>query len=184
MIFTNTKAEAEKVAKLLEHHGLRARGITGNLEQARRLKLMEEFKSGELPVMVATDVASRGLHIDAVSLVVNWDLPQDPEDYVHRIGRTARAGAAGKAISLADESGALNLEAIEKLIGYKIPVIWHDQEHLAEVRPGWREAAARERREREREMEAKGIRPRGPRSGPAPGRRGGSSRPGGSRRRS
>ena len=171
MIFTNTKAEAEKVAKLLEHHGVRARGITGNLEQARRLKLMEEFKSGDLPVMVATDVASRGLHIDAVSLVVNWDLPQDPEDYVHRIGRTARAGAAGKAISLADESGALNLEAIEKLIGYKIPVIWHDQDHLAEVRPGWREAAARERREREKELEARGIRPRsGPRSGPAPGR--------------
>jgi ATP-dependent RNA helicase RhlB len=185
MIFTNTKAEAEKVAKLLEHHGVRARGITGNLEQARRLKLMEEFKSGDLPVMVATDVASRGLHIDAVSLVVNWDLPQDPEDYVHRIGRTARAGAAGRAISLADESGALNLEAIEKLIGYKIPVIWHDQEHLAEVRPGWREAAARERRERERELEARGIRPRGgPRSGPAPGRQGGGrSRPGGSRRR-
>ena len=184
MIFTNTKAEAEKVAKLLEHHGVRARGITGNLEQARRLKLMEEFKSGDLPVMVATDVASRGLHIDAVSLVINWDLPQDPEDYVHRIGRTARAGAAGKAISLADESGALNLEAIEKLIGYKIPVVWHDQEHLAEVRPGWREAAARERRERERDLEARGIRPRGgPRSGPAPGRRGGSSRPGGSRRR-
>jgi len=182
MIFTNTKAEAEKVAKLLEHHGVRARGITGNLEQARRLKLMEEFKNGDLPVMVATDVASRGLHIDAVSLVVNWDLPQDPEDYVHRIGRTARAGAAGKAISLADESGALNLEAIEKLIGYKIPVLWHDQDHLAAVRPGWREAAARERREREKELEARGIRPR---SGPAPGRSGGSgrSRPGGTRRR-
>jgi ATP-dependent RNA helicase RhlB len=185
MIFTNTKIEAEKVAKLLEHHGIRARGITGNLEQARRLKLMEEFKSGELPVMVATDVASRGLHIEAVALVVNWDLPQDPEDYVHRIGRTARAGATGKAISLADESGALNLEAIEKLIGYKIPVVWHDQDHLAEVRPGWREAAARERRERERELEARGIRPRGGlRSGPAPGRAGGSGRrPGGPRRR-
>ena len=183
MIFANTKAEAEKVAKLLEHHGLRARGITGNLEQARRLKLMEEFKSGALPVMVATDVASRGLHIEGVSHVINWDLPQDPEDYVHRIGRTARAGAVGRAISLADESGALNLEAIEKLIGYKIPVVWHEQEHLAEVRPGWREAAARERRERERELEARGIRPRGgPRGGPAPGRRGG-SRPGGARRR-
>jgi ATP-dependent RNA helicase RhlB len=180
MIFTNTKAEAEKVAKLLEHHGLRARGITGNLEQARRLKFMEEFKSGELPIMVATDVASRGLHIDNVTHVVNWDLPQDPEDYVHRIGRTARAGFAGKAISLADESGALNLEAIEKLIGYKIPVLWHEQANLAEVRPGWREAAARERRERDRELEARGIRPR---SGPSGGRRtgGGGSRSGGSR---
>jgi ATP-dependent RNA helicase RhlB len=145
---------------------------------------MEEFKSGDLPIMVATDVASRGLHIDNVSHVINWDLPQDPEDYVHRIGRTARAGEAGRAISLADESGALNLEAIEKLIGYKIPVVWHDQEHLSEVRPGWREAAARERREREREQEARGIRPRRPSGGPGRGgSRPGGSRPGGSRRR-
>jgi ATP-dependent RNA helicase RhlB len=186
MIFTNTKVEAEKVGKLLEHHGLRARAITGNLEQARRLKLMEEFKAGELPIMVATDVASRGLHIEAVSHVVNWDLPQDPEDYVHRIGRTARAGAAGKAISLADESGALNLEAIEKLIGYKIPVIWHESEHLGEVKPGWREAAARERRERERERDEREGRSR-VRHGEAPrgeGRRGGGrGRPGGGRGR-
>jgi ATP-dependent RNA helicase RhlB len=187
MVFTNTKAEAEKVAKLLEHHGYRARGITGNLEQARRLKLMEEFKAGELPIMVATDVASRGLHIEAVSHVVNWDLPQDPEDYVHRIGRTARAGAAGKAISLADESGALNLEAIEKLIGYKVPVTWHEAHHLGEVKPGWREAAARERREREREQEAREGRHRtgeAPKSG-SRGRRtgggGGRGRSGGGR---
>ena len=111
--------------------------ITGNLEQKKRLALMEDFKSGRLPILVATDVASRGLHIEGVSHVFNWDLPQDPEDYVHRIGRTARAGATGKAISLADEEGAYNLESIERLIGHKIPVQWHSDEDLAKVTSGW-----------------------------------------------
>ena len=91
------------------------------MDQKRRLRILADFKEGELPVLVATDVASRGLHIEGVSHVVNWDLPQDAEDYVHRIGRTARAGAAGKAISFADESSALGLEPIEKFIGQKIP---------------------------------------------------------------
>jgi ATP-dependent RNA helicase RhlB len=85
---------------------------------------------------VATDVASRGLHIEAVTHVVNWDLPQDAEDYVHRIGRTARAGAGGKAIGLVDESSALALEAIEKFIGQKIPVEWADDDlFLQEIKP-------------------------------------------------
>ncbi len=143
MVFTNMKVEAEKVGRLLQQHGLRAMAITGNLEQKKRLALMDDFKKGQLPILVATDVASRGLHIEGVTHVVNWDLPQDPEDYVHRIGRTARAGASGKAISLADEEGAFNLENIEKLIGYKIPVSWHTEEDLAQVSSGW------ERRPRE-----------------------------------
>ena len=87
-------------------------------------------------MLVATDVASRGLHIEAVSHVVNWDLPQDAEDYVHRIGRTARAGAGGKAISLVDEASALYLEAIEKYISQKIPVEWaEDDLYVHEVKP-------------------------------------------------
>ena len=87
-------------------------------------------------MLVATDVASRGLHIEAVSHVINWDLPQDAEDYVHRIGRTARAGAAGDAIALVDEASALYLEAIEKFIGQKIPVEWPDDDLLVlEVKP-------------------------------------------------
>jgi len=89
---------------------------------------MREFKEGNLPFLIATDVASRGLHIEGVSHVVNYDLPEDPEDYVHRIGRTARAGAEGKAISLADEEGALNLEAIEAYIGHAIPTEWAGDE--------------------------------------------------------
>ena len=80
--------------------------ISGDVDQKKRLRILDDFKSGKLPILIATDVASRGLHIDGVSHVINYDLPQDCEDYVHRIGRTARAGAEGKAISLADEDGA------------------------------------------------------------------------------
>ena len=121
MLFVNTKRFAERVVATLERHGLRVAALTGDLPQARRLKILSDFKSGRLPLLVATDVASRGLHIEGVTHVVNVDLPQDPEDYVHRIGRTARAGAAGKAISLADENYVFSLAAIEKLIGMKIP---------------------------------------------------------------
>ncbi len=86
--------------------------------------MIAQFKAGQIPILVATDVASRGLHIEGVTHVVNYDLPQNPEDYVHRIGRTARAGAFGKAITLADEVFVLGLEPIEQMLGYKIPVEW------------------------------------------------------------
>src|SRR5262249_60787180 len=95
-----------------------------------------DFEAGSVPILAAPDGASRGLPMEAVSHVVNWDLPQDAEDYVHRIGRTARAGAGGKAISLVDESSALALEAIEKFIGQKIPVEWADDDlFLQEIKP-------------------------------------------------
>ncbi len=175
MVFANMKVEAEKVARLLEYNGFVAKAITGNIEQAKRLRIMEDFKNGTLPILVATDVASRGLHIEAVSHVFNWDLPQDPEDYVHRIGRTARAGATGKAITLADEYTVLNLEAIEQLIGYKIPVVWHDTEHLAEVKPGWeRDPDRKERRfpeGRRGGAPSRGRERRGKGRGQTPGRR-------------
>src|SRR5439155_1743999 len=108
----------------------------GDVDQKRRLKILNDFKEGRLPVLVATDVASRGLHIEAVSHVINWDLPQDAEAYVHRIGRTARAGAGGKAVSFVDEASALYLEAIEKFIGQKIPVEWADDDlFVSEIKP-------------------------------------------------
>jgi ATP-dependent RNA helicase RhlB len=122
MIFTNTKRAAEWLARRLSENGHNAAAITGDLPQRTRLKLVRDFKSGELPILVATDVASRGLHIDDVSHVVNYDLPQDPEDYVHRVGRTARAGASGTAISLACEEYVEALENIEQLTGFKLPV--------------------------------------------------------------
>ena len=151
LIFSNTREEARRLEDRLVRNGWETRALTGDLDQKKRLKVLNDFKEGKLPILVATDVASRGLHIEAVSHVVNWDLPQDAEDYVHRIGRTARAGAGGKAIALVDEASALCLEAIEKFIGQKIPVEWADDDlFLAEIKPSAEERRryAEERRAR------------------------------------
>jgi len=95
--------------------------LTGDVQQKNRLQLLTKLKNGEIDLLVATDVAARGLHIDDVTHVFNYDLPDDPEDYVHRIGRTARAGASGIAISFASEQTAMNLPAVEKYLKYSIP---------------------------------------------------------------
>ncbi len=121
LVFTNMKRTAEDLVENLQANGFEAGAITGDIEQRRRLKLLDDFKEGRLPMLIATDVASRGLHIGGVTHVINYDLPQDPEDYVHRIGRTARAGASGRAISLVCEDYAESLEAIERFIGFKLP---------------------------------------------------------------
>lgn len=131
IIFINTKREAERLQALLEVNSYRSRILSGDVDQKKRLRILEQFTTGELPIMIATDVASRGLHIDGVTHVVNYDLPQDPEDYVHRIGRTARAGASGQAISFADEDGAFCIEGIEQFISDKIPVIWPEDSDFA-----------------------------------------------------
>ncbi|MBT1074893.1 DEAD/DEAH box helicase [Geobacter grbiciae] len=128
MIFVNTKREAEFLDERLNANDFPCRVISGDVEQRKRMRILEDFKNGKLPIMIATDVASRGLHIDGVSHVINYDLPQDAEDYVHRIGRTARAGAEGKAISMADEDGAFHLEAIHEYIKDKIPVEWAEDD--------------------------------------------------------
>ncbi len=126
LVFVNTRRAADMVVERLNRNGWKAQAITGDIMQKKRLRLLADFKEGRLPILVATDVASRGIHVEAVSHVVNFDLPQDPEDYVHRIGRTGRAGATGRAISLADEEYVFSLEDIEKYIGQKIPVEWAD----------------------------------------------------------
>ncbi len=133
MAFVNTKREAEWLALRLEANGVKAQALTGDVNQRVRLRILKTFKEGGLPILVATDVASRGLHIDAVSHVYNYDVPQDPEDYVHRIGRTARAGASGKAITLGCENWAVGLEGIEKLIGFQLPVEHVEDEMLVEA---------------------------------------------------
>ncbi|HAM51271.1 MAG TPA: RNA helicase [Nitrospiraceae bacterium] len=122
LIFCNTKAAVERLVLLLNANGFRSAAISGDLDQKKRLKVLSQFKEGTFPILVATDVASRGLHIDAVTHVINFDLPQDPADYVHRIGRTARAGARGRAISLASEECVQSLPEIEDFIRQKIPV--------------------------------------------------------------
>ncbi len=121
IVFVNTKRTAERVWSYLEGNGYKAAMLSGDVPQTKRLRLLREFQSGELPILVATDVAARGLHIPEVSHIFNFDLPQDAEDYVHRIGRTARAGASGDAISFACEDYAYSLPEIEAYIGHKIP---------------------------------------------------------------
>ena len=123
LIFSNTKRMADTLVAYLKANGYQAEALTGDVPQKKRLSILRRFKNKEIQVLVATDVASRGLHIDNVTHVFNYDLPQDPEDYVHRIGRTARVGASGIAISLVSEDDAFYLEPIEALVG-KIPVKW------------------------------------------------------------
>ncbi len=127
IIFANTKGAVEMVARRLEANGYKVGVLSGDVPQRKRLKMVVEFAQGDLQILVATDVASRGLHVDDISHVVNYDLPADSEDYVHRIGRTARAGATGKAFALVDEDSAFNLEGVQKYIDQEIPVIWADE---------------------------------------------------------
>jgi ATP-dependent RNA helicase RhlB len=123
IIFCNQKFMTEELARRLKINGIDCEYIMGDLPQQKRLEIIERLKEGKLRILVATDVAARGLDIEALDLVVNYDVPEDAESYVHRIGRTARAGKAGKAITLACEKFVYGLPAIEKFIGNKLPVL-------------------------------------------------------------
>ena len=122
MVFVNTKVFVERVARALEKGGYRVGVLSGDVPQKKRESLLNRFQKGQLEVLVATDVAARGLHIDGIKYVYNYDLPFDAEDYVHRIGRTARLGEEGDAISFACERYAMSLPDIEAYIEQKIPV--------------------------------------------------------------
>lgn len=147
MVFVNTKREAERIWGYLTGNELSAAVLSGDVPQRKRLSLLKRFQQGDLPILVATDVAARGLHIPDVTHVINYDLPDDAEDYVHRIGRTARAGAAGDAISFVCETYAFCLPAIEEFIGRKITVETLDASLLAEVDPASRVRPKRQRRQ-------------------------------------
>jgi len=124
LIFVNTKVGVDWLTRKLKGNGWPAEKITGDLPQRKRFRLMAQFKKGEIKILVATDVASRGIHVEDISHVINYDLPQDSENYVHRIGRTARAGKTGTAVALACEDYVYHLEPLEEMLGYKIPVVW------------------------------------------------------------
>jgi len=171
MVFVNTKREADRVRDYLDANGFGAEVISGDVPQKKRLKVLNSFQSGELAVLVTTDVGSRGLHIPDVTHVVNYDIPQDAEDYVHRIGRTARAGASGDAISLGCETYVMTLPEIEAYIGMKIPVGTIDRERLPEI--------VRPARSSRRERTEWGSRPPG--GGRSPGGRSGGGRSSGGR---
>jgi ATP-dependent RNA helicase RhlB len=133
LVFVNTRRMAERLEQVLHANGFHAQAISGDVPQPKRLRFLREFHEGKLAVLIATDVASRGLHIPDVSHVFNFDLPQEAADYVHRIGRTARAGAEGDAISFGCEEYAIGLPDIENYIGHKIPVAAVAPELLAAV---------------------------------------------------
>ncbi len=122
IVFTNTKHAAEEVSKRLELNGFKSQYLMGDLPQKKRLRIIDDMKAGNISFLVATDVAARGLHVEDLDMVVNYDVPEDAENYVHRIGRTARVGKTGKALTMACERFVFGLEAIEKYIGMKIPV--------------------------------------------------------------
>ena len=136
LIFCNTKMWAERLESLLRHNNYIAALISGDLHQKKRIRVLEDFKTGKLNILIATDVASRGIHVDNITHVINYDVPQDPEDYVHRIGRTARAGAKGTAITLCCENYALHLERVEQYLKNKIPVEWAEEELFLAAKEG------------------------------------------------
>ncbi|MBT8141259.1 MAG: DEAD/DEAH box helicase [Gammaproteobacteria bacterium] len=129
LVFVNTKHEGEHLGATLRANGFHAQVFSGDVRQSRRQSMLADFRSGKLPIMIATDVAARGLHVPDVTHVFNYDLPNNREDYVHRIGRTARAGASGHALSFGCDEYVMVLPEIEDYIGYKIPV----QQELPEL---------------------------------------------------
>ncbi|MCB9731011.1 MAG: DEAD/DEAH box helicase [Deltaproteobacteria bacterium] len=136
MVFVNRKVDGEELTWRLNHNGYEAVYLSGDLPQRKRSRIIDAMKDGNIALLVATDVASRGIHVDDVTHVFNWDVPQDPEDYVHRIGRTARAGNEGKALTLADEETVLNLPAVEKMLDRKIPTVFADDDAFMPDRAG------------------------------------------------
>ncbi|MBC7983127.1 MAG: DEAD/DEAH box helicase, partial [Candidatus Obscuribacterales bacterium] len=164
MVFVNTRRAAEDVERILRGNGINAEAISGDVPQRKRLRMLRDFHDGTLAVLIGTDVASRGLHIPDVSHVFNYDLPNDPEDYVHRIGRTARAGAEGDAISFGCEEYVMSLPDIEAYIGRRLPVSPVPFELLPDL-------IASESRQKQHDRRFEGETP--PRPGARSGRSGG-----------
>lgn len=169
IVFTRTKRGANVVAERLQNSGIKAAAIHGNKSQAARQRALDAFKSKSIRVLVATDLAARGIDVDGVTHVINFDLPNEPESYVHRIGRTGRAGAEGIALSFCSSAEREDLRAIEKLIGKKVP-------------PAPNQPAAQPASERlgdgNRDTNGRSANARGPRRSGRPRRQGGQQRSG------
>jgi ATP-dependent RNA helicase RhlB len=131
IVFTNMKREAGELYKRLQADSVNCALLTGDVPQQKRMARLERFRQGKVKILIATDVAGRGIHIDGISHVVNYTLPYEPEDYVHRIGRTGRAGKSGISISFADEKGSFYLPEIEEYIGHSLPCLYPDEFMLA-----------------------------------------------------
>ena len=133
MVFANMKSEVRKLSERLNLDGTQNLLLSGDVQQIKREKRLERFRNGDVKVLVATDVAGRGIHIEGINFVVNYTLPYEPEDYVHRIGRTGRAGASGTSVSFACEEGSFYLPDIEEYIGYSLSCTPPEEELLTAV---------------------------------------------------
>jgi ATP-dependent RNA helicase RhlB len=171
IIFCNRRDETQRIGDLLSKYGIKCSVISGDVPQKKRLRIFENIRSGNIRVMVATDVAGRGLHIEGVSHVINYTLPQDPENYVHRIGRTGRAGATGVSISFADETDSFYIPAIEEFLGHKISCI-HPEEDWLKLPPPPKEASSGDRPTKPRKRKPR----KRPRPGPGKKKEAGSDR--------
>jgi ATP-dependent RNA helicase RhlE len=184
LVFARTKHGANRIAEHLEGNRIGAAAIHGNKSQGARERALEQFKSGANRVLVATDIAARGIDIDDITHVVNFDLPEVPETYVHRIGRTARAGASGFALSFCDEEEGDLLRAIERLIRREIPVVDGHPYALAGGRPAVGSSPSpqtlMQRRRDERRRNERGGQPRSQGGGHGHAGQGGQARSGGS----
>lgn len=158
IIFANRRDQTRRLTDLLKSQGIQCEQISGDVDQNKRIRTLERFKTGDLPVLVATDVAGRGLHVDQISHVINFSLPEDPEDYIHRIGRTGRAGNKGMSISFASEDDAFAIPKLETLLGHKLQCSYPSEELLAELpKP---KAASEARRQSSRPPSGSGSRRR------------------------
>ena len=135
LIFVNRRDFTIKIKTFLERHNLRCDVLSGDVPQKKRLRMLDDFRSGAVPIIIATDVASRGIHVDDITHVINYDLPERPEDYIHRIGRTGRAGRKGKAISFICEYGAYIIPELEQVLEAEVKCIQPEPEMLAYTRP-------------------------------------------------
>jgi len=148
LVFCNRRDEVRRLTEMLTRYGINCDMLSGDVPQRQRVRRLEDFKTGKIRVLVATDVAGRGIHIEGMDHVINFKLPHDPEDYVHRIGRTGRAGAAGTSISFADEKDAFYLPAIEEFTDRNLSCIQPEEEWLTMPKPvpGERKSKSRSRR--------------------------------------
>jgi len=163
LVFGNRRDTTDELAHQLHDYGVNCGLLSGDVPQNKRMRILEEFRSGKLPVIVATDVAARGIHVESVSHVVNYDLPYEPADYVHRIGRTGRAGETGKSVSFASEFGAYIVPELEQLLGHSVVCV-QPEERMLELPE---RVSGSERGDQERRASARGNRSRG---GPHQGR--------------
>jgi len=148
LVFCNRRDEVRRLAEMLTRYGINCSMLSGEVPQKKRIRRLEEFKAGKIRVLVATDVAGRGIHIEGMDHVINFTLPHDPEDYVHRIGRTGRAGAAGTSISFADEKDAFYIPPIEEFIDRKLSCIEPNENWLTMPKPVFARKRRRSHRRR------------------------------------